>query len=138
MNVSGIFVDTNILVYAHDAQAGDRHARAKQRLAQLWSGESLPGISIQVLQEFYVNLVRKGVPDDAAQATVTDYLQWEVVDGDADLLVDGMALCRRWQLSLWDALIIAAARRSGANTVWSEDFNTGQDYGGVTVVNPLT
>jgi predicted nucleic acid-binding protein len=132
-----VFVDTNILVYAHDLDAGEKHERAKQRVTELWRSATSPTVSVQVLQELFVNLQRKGVPRDAARELVEDYLQWRVVENTGDLLLEGIAAMDRWSLTFWDALIVAAARKAGAKELWSEDLNVGQDYGGVKVVNPL-
>ena len=132
-----IFVDTNILVYAHDRDAADRHRTAKDRVADLWNRPMAPAISVQVLQELYVNLIRKDVSADDARQTVTDYCAWHVVDNDCALLMEGIGLRERWQTSFWDALILAAAKRAQAGVIWSEDFNTGQTYDGMVVVNPL-
>ena len=134
---SQIFVDTNILVYAHDRAAADKYRATSGKVAELWHLPIAPAISVQVLQELYVNLVRKGVPQAEARETIIDYRAWHVVDNDQTLLVDGIDLQGRWQSSFWDALILAAARRAKAGVIWSEDFSTTQDYDGITVVNPL-
>ena len=132
-----IFVDTNILIYAHDLDAQEKHKTAKSRIQSLWDQESPPSTSIQVLQEFYVNLVRKNVPSKIARETVMDYLAWDIVSNDEALLVEGMRLKERWDVSLWDALILAAAKFAKAHILWSEDFASGQEYEGIIVVNPL-
>lgn len=132
-----VFVDTNILVYAHDTDAGARHVVAKEKVKALWSAPIPPSVSVQVLQELYVNLVRKGASAKAAGELVSDYFQWEVIPNSGDLLSEVMAGVERWKISLWDSLIIAAAREAGAGLLWSEDLNEGQDYNGVVVVNPL-
>ena len=132
-----IFVDTNILVYAHDRDAEDKHQRAKERVAYLWHLPVAPAISVQVLQELYVNLVKKRVSENDARQTITDYSAWHVVDNDRALLMEGIELRERWQTSLWDALILVAAKRARAGVIWSEDFNTDQNYDGIVVVNPL-
>jgi predicted nucleic acid-binding protein len=137
MSDSHVFVDTNILVYAHDADAGPRHAAAKEKLKSLWSAPLHPSISVQVLQELYINLVRKGAQPKAARELVLDYFEWDVVPNSAALLQSAMAGAERWKISLWDALIVSAAREAGAGVLWSEDLNEGQDYDGVVVVNPL-
>lgn len=137
MSDSQVFVDTNILVYAHDSDAGIRHTLAKKKVALLWLRDIPPAISVQVLQELYVNLIRKGVEVAAARQTVADYSLWNVIDNDLALLTDAFDLSERWQSSLWDSLILAAAKRSYAQTIWSEDFNTGQAYDGIIVENPL-
>lgn len=134
---SQIFVDTNILVYAHDRDAADKHEKAKTLIAELWHRPLLPAISVQVLQELYVNLIRKQVPDTEASQTIVDYCAWQVIDNDATLLLEGIEIRERLQSSFWDGLILAAAKRANADTIWSEDFNTGQNYDGVVVVNPL-
>ena len=132
-----IFVDTNILVYAHDRDAGDKHQAAKSKVADLWNHPMTPAISVQVLQELYVNLIRKDVSADEARETITDYCAWYVVDNDAALLMEGIRLREKWHSSFWDALILAAAERAQAGVIWSEDFNTGQTYDGIKMVNPL-
>jgi len=110
---------------------------AKGRLEQLWEQPLAPSLSVQVLQEFFVNLVRKKVEPGLAREVVENYLAWQVIDNDRALFLQGFEEQERWQLSFWDALILAAARRSGARILWSEDFSTGQEYGGILVVNPL-
>jgi predicted nucleic acid-binding protein len=132
-----IFVDTNILVYAHDRTAGERHDRAKDLVRRLWDHVPRPSLSIQVLQELYVNLRRKGIAAMEARETVLDYLSWDVQQNDTELLQDAMQAADRWQLSFWDATVIAAARRARARVLWTEDLGDGQEYDGVRAVNPL-
>ena len=132
-----VFVDANILVYAHDRDAGRKHSQARDRVKALWQTETMPWVSVQVLQEFFVNLHRKGVPFAEARAAVQDYSKWRVVENSAALLDRGLAEMERWQLSFWDGLILAAARQAGVSTLWTEDFNDGQSYGGIRAVNPL-
>ena len=137
MSDSQVFVDTNILVYAHDLDAGAKHQIARDRVKELWKRPLPPAVSVQVLQESYVNLVRKGLAPNVVAATVTDYFRWHVVNNDPTLLVEGIAVSQRWKISLWDGLIVSAALRANAPHLWSEDLSAGQDYGGVVVVNPL-
>lgn len=137
MSDDQVFVDTNILVYAHDKDAGDKCRIAKEKLRSLWNRPLLPSISIQVLQEFYVNLIRKRVSASDAREAVMSYLEWDVVDNDRFLLLEGMRMKEKWSLSYWDALILAAANKARARELWSEDLNPGQHYDGVVVVNPL-
>jgi predicted nucleic acid-binding protein len=132
-----VFVDANILVYAHDRDAGVKHAQARQRVAELWQAETMPWVSVQVLQEFFVNLHRKGVPLATSRSAVQDYSKWRVVENTVALLNRGLSEMERWQLSFWDGLILAAARQAGVSTLWTEDLSEGQDYGGICVVNPL-
>lgn len=138
MSDETLFVDTNILVYAHDRDAGERHQRARTLVERLWTELKPPSVSVQVLQEFYVNLMKKSVSEKEASAAVHDYLNWYIVDNDRNLLTSGIEERLRYKLSLWDGLILAAARRAGANVIWTEDFNTGQDYDGILAVNPLS
>jgi len=136
MNASK-FLDTNILLYAHDLDAPKKRAVALKFVEQGWASLGDTGISVQVLQEMHVNLVRKGVAQSAATQIVRDYLAWPIVENTKDLLNAAVDEQARWQLSLWDALILAAARAAGATELLSEDFNHGQNYGGVQAVNPF-
>jgi predicted nucleic acid-binding protein len=137
MSDDQVFVDTNILVYAHNKDAGDKYRIAKEKVKSLWNRPLPPSISIQVLQEFYVNLIRKTVNATEARETVLSYLEWDVIDNDRLLLLDGMRMKEKWSLSCWDALILAAAKRAKARELWSEDLNPGRNYEGLVVVNPL-
>ena len=127
----------NVLVYAHDLNAGEKHARAKALIEGFWQRREIPCLSVQVLQELHVNLVRKGTQVADSAQIVSRYLSWRVLDSTRRLLRRALANQQRWQLSLWDSLIITAARSAGISKLWSEDLNEGQDYDGVLVVNPL-
>jgi predicted nucleic acid-binding protein len=133
-----IFVDTNILVYAHDRDAGEKHTIARSKVKELWEADDAPWISVQVLQEFFVNLCRLGTPLIEARETLTDYARWNVIPDTVDLCEEGITEMERWKISFWDALIVAAARKAGAATLWSEDLSPGQNYGGIRVINPLS
>lgn len=133
------FVDTNILMYAHDASAGGKHERAKAIVEELWRDRT-GALSTQVLQELAVNLRRKtGRPVDlkGTREIVADYLVWQVVVNGAESILETIDLQGRYQLSFWDALIIQAAQTSGAGVLYSEDLSAGQEFGSVRVVNPL-
>ena len=133
------FVDTNILMYAHDVSAGDKHERARALVEHLWHSRSA-AVSTQVLQELCVNLQRKAARPLSARATreiVADYLAWEVVVNDGVSILEALELQQRHRLSFWDALIVHAAERAGASVLYSEDLSDGQAYGSVRVVNPL-
>ena len=134
-----VFVDTNILVYAHDRAAGDKHLRAKALLEQLWRDRT-GVVSTQVLQEFYVNVrkkVRAPLSAEEAKQWVADYLHWNVVVNDGPAVVEAIELEARYEISFWDALIVHAANTAGVALLYSEDLNPGQRYGNVTVENPL-
>jgi predicted nucleic acid-binding protein len=132
-----VFIDTNVIVYAHDLDAGEKHATAKRLVAEMWRSKSLPWLSVQVLQELLVTLRRKGVAVSEVRETVDDYMRWRVVENGVGLLKAGMAEMERWQLSFWDGLILAAARSVGATTVYSEDLSQEQNYAGLRIVNPF-
>ena len=133
------FVDTNILMYAHDTAAGAKHQRAKALVEELW--EARAGVvSTQVLQELAVNLRRKAKKPLSAKATrevVSDYLAWQVVVNGGDSILEALDLEARYQISFWDALIVQAAHVSGAEILYSEDLSEGQRYGAVQVINPF-
>jgi predicted nucleic acid-binding protein len=133
------FVDTNILMYAHDSAAGERHARAKALVENLWQNRS-GVVSTQVLQELAVNLRRKAKRPLDARATrdvVSDYLAWQVVVNGGDSILEALELEARYQISFWDALVIQAAQTAGADVLYSEDLSDGQRYGSVKVENPF-
>ncbi len=133
------FVDTNILMYAHDATAGEKHRRAAALVEDLWRTRS-GVVSTQVLQELCINLRRKaGRPLDlkTTREIVTDYLSWEVVVNTGESILEALEIEKRHRLSFWDALVIQAAQRSGTATLYSEDLSNGQKYDSVRIVNPL-
>lgn len=132
-----VFIDTNILLYAASTDPNEvaKRERAREILA-------LPdwGLSIQVLQELYVNLIR---PNKVAMAhadalhLIRQLLRRPVVVTDQTLLLEAIRIRDRFQVSYWDAAIIAAARTLGASVLMSEDFNHGQDFDGVRVQDPF-
>jgi predicted nucleic acid-binding protein len=133
------FVDTNILMYAHDGSAGAKHKRAKALVENLWRDRS-GVVSTQVLQELCVNLRRKARRPLNLKATreiISDYLTWRVVVNNAESALEALDLEERYRISFWDALVIQAAQRAGAELIYSEDLSDGQEYGAVRVVNPF-
>ena len=134
-----VFVDTNILVYAHDAAAGAKHTLAKSLLSELWRGRNAV-ISTQVLQEFYVTVRKKvlNVEDGKlAKRWLNHYLTWATVVNDGASILRAIEIEQRYQLSFWDAMIVQAAKESGATVLYSEDLNHSQLLAGVRVHNPL-
>jgi predicted nucleic acid-binding protein len=133
------FVDTNILVYAHDRSAGMKHQRARLLLESLWdSGEGV--LSTQVLQELCINLRRKArhpLQFDEIRQLIRDYSSWEVVTNSPESVLQALDIEARYKTSFWDALILQAAGSSGASILYSEDLATGQSYGAIRVVNPV-
>lgn len=133
------FVDTNILMYAHDASTGAKHERAKALVEGLWRTRS-GVVSTQVLQELCVNLRRKaGRPLElkATRELVADYLSWQVVVNTGDSILEALDLEARYRISFWDALVVQAAQSAGTDVLYSEDLAAGQLFGTVRVVNPL-
>jgi predicted nucleic acid-binding protein len=133
------FVDTNILVYAHDRSTGVKHLRAQTLLQQLWDS-GLGVLSTQVLQELCINLRRKAgnpLPVEEVRLLIRDYSTWEVVTNTPESVLQALDIEMRYKTSFWDALILQAAERSGASILYSEDLATGQRYGSIQIVNPL-
>jgi predicted nucleic acid-binding protein len=132
------FIDTNLLVYAHDVSAGAKHDRARQLIQTLWRDRS-GVLSTQVLQELYVSLRKASRPLPAAEArqVVADYLRWEIVVNTEESVLEAVDIETRYRLSFWDALIVQAAVASGTERLYSEDLSHGQVYGTVRVVNPF-
>lgn len=131
------FVDTNILLCAGSKAPEDQFKRKVARI--LLNGPPI-ALSAQVLQEFYAVAVTKKrlqMNHDEALAVLESLAEYPVCPITHDLVIEAARLRQRWQISYWDAAIIAAANKMGCHTVYSEDLNTGQDYGGVTVVNPF-
>lgn len=139
MSATKAFVDTNILVYAHDRAAGEKHARARALVERLWN-DRCGVLSTQVLQEFYVNIRKKArVPVSAGDAKqwIADYLNWEVVVNDGSAVIEAIDLEERYRISFRDALILQAAGSAGADIVYSEHLSHGQQYASLLVQNPL-
>ena len=133
------FVDTNLLVYAHDRSETERRPIAQATLDDLWRTRT-GTVSTQVLSEFYVVATRKFDPPmtrQAARAIVGAYSAWPVVHVDAALILAASTLEERHTLSFWDALIIEAAARSGASRLLSEDLQTGRRIRNLTIENPF-
>jgi len=134
-----VFVDTNVLIYAHDASGSTKHTIAVDVLRQLWrsGGGSL---STQVLQEFYVNVTRKiprPLPRTVARTIVETYRAWPVEVIDPTAILKASEIEEQYQLSFWDSLIVVAARASGASMILTEDLNPGQRIAGMLIENPF-
>jgi len=134
------FVDTNILVYAHDVSAGAKHQRARTLVERLWDSR-LGVISTQVLQELCVSLQRKvkrPLATKEIRALIEDYRTWEVVVNTAESVLEGLDLAKKHKISFWDGLIVQAAEAAGASLLLSEDLSEGQRYGSARVLNPFS
>lgn len=132
------FVDTNILIYAHDRDAKRKHDAAKEALRKLWDERS--GIlSMQVLQEFYVNVTRKirtPLSKSLARTVISDYTPWCVETTPAELSA-AFRIEDESRIGFWDALIVASAAKGGAWRILSEDLASGQLIAGILIENPF-
>jgi predicted nucleic acid-binding protein len=137
--IGKVFVDTNILIYAHDLDAGQRNEISATILRELWKNET--GIlSVQVLQEFYVNVTRKiknPMPKPQARGIIESYLAWPVELIDTRTILAASEIEERHMLSFWDALIIASASNANADKILTEDLNHGQQIEGILIENPF-
>jgi len=132
------FVDTNILIYAHDVDAGAKHQVAKTVLRELWSQRS-GVLSMQVLREFYVNVTRKiasPLSKDVARLVVNSYSVWCIETTPAEITT-AFRIEDESRIGFWDALIVAAAVKCGALRILSEDLNAKQVVTGVRIENPF-
>ena len=132
------FADTNVLLYSVSTVPEEAD---KTRKAQALLANRDIGLSLQVLQEFYVQATRASraepLTHDEAMGFIRAWRRFPTQELTLAVMDDALALKARFQVSYWDAAIIAAARASGCTEVLSEDLNDGQDYGGVRVVNPF-
>lgn len=139
MSADSVFVDTNVLVYAHDTEAGERHRRAADIISELWNARN--GIlSVQVLQEFYVNATRKipiPLPAATAREVVRNYTLWQTEWIAPEDVPRASEIEEQNKISFWDALIVTAAIKGGAARILSEDLNPGQVIAGIPIDNPF-
>lgn len=133
------FVDTNVLIYAHDVDAGRKREIAQDLLRTLWV-ERAGVLSTQVLQEFYVNAtrkIRKPLSKPEARSVVDTYAPWCAAGITSGDIIAAFQIEDQARIGFWDALIIAVAARSGARRVVSEDLSAGQSIAGITIHNPF-
>ncbi len=132
------FVDTNVLLYALSSDPGER-AKAERANETLRARDL--ALSVEVLQEFYVQATRRKVTGrlshDQAVRMVESLLRFPVQELTTEIMLAAFASCQRFRISYWDAAIIEAARALGCRVVLSEDLVDGRDYDGVLVENPL-
>jgi len=132
------FIDTNVLIYAHDIDAGAKHQVAKAVLQKLWN-EKTGLLSAQVLQEFYVNVTRKiltPLSKDLARRVVNSYSIWCMETTPTEIL-SAFRIEDESGIGFWDALIVSAASKSDARRILSEDLNAGQRVAGILIENPF-
>jgi predicted nucleic acid-binding protein len=137
--IDKVFVDTNILIYAHDFDAGVRQQRAADCLRELWDTQA-GRLSTQVLQEFYVNVTQKikhPLSKSSAREVIRNYTPWVQSLITPGTVVRASEISEVWRLSFWDSMILAAAEQNQATRLFSEDLSNGEVIAGVKIVNPL-
>jgi predicted nucleic acid-binding protein len=134
-----VFVDSNVLVYAHDGDAGVKQQQAASLLKELW--ESGCGrLSTQVLQEFYTNVtqkIKRPLARSVAREVIRNYGIWVEYFITPSTVVRASEISETWMLSFWDSMILAAAEQNSAEELLTEDLNHGQVIAGIQVVNPF-
>jgi predicted nucleic acid-binding protein len=134
-----VFLDTNILIYAHDISAGQKHELAKKIVLDLWeSGHGI--LSTQVLQEFFYASTKKilhPLKPQIAKEIVNDLLKWDVVVNNGESILKAIDIYTRYQYLFWDSMIIQAAVKGNAALLLSEDLIDGQMINGVRIKNPF-
>jgi len=131
------FVDTNILIYAHDGGAGAKHEAANELVGRL-DQDSSGALSTQILSEFYDIATRKlGRPKEQLAEIIKDFGGWTIHRPALADLLGASRLHQRHNISWWDALVLQSAQALGCETLWTEDLAHGQRYGPVTVRNPF-
>lgn len=133
------FVDTNILIYAYDRDAENKHDIAATLLRDLWRTKN-GIISTQVLQEFYVNVtakIPKPLTPTTARSVICIYTAWQIEINTPETILLASEIQERNRLSFWDAMIVAAACQSDAKKILTEDLNHGQIVEGVCIENPF-
>ncbi len=132
------FVDTNVLLYAISTHPSES-TKAQIARGLLDAGDIC--VSTQVLQEFYVQATRASRPDAVshaqAAALVEAFTRFFVQNVTVPIVLAAIETMQRFDASYWDAAIIESARESGCAELLSEDLSHGQDYNGVTVMNPF-
>jgi len=132
------FVDTNILLYAVSRAPAEE---AKSRIARGLLERTDLALSVQVLQEFYVQATRatkqERISHPQAVALIEAWMRFPVQEMTAAVLLAALSARERFQMSYWDAAILESARTLGCREVYSEDLSAGRSYGGIRVVNPF-
>ena len=132
------FVDTNVLLYAISRDPDERTKAA--RANELLSSRDL-GLSVQVLQEFYIQATRETradrLPHEQAAALIDSFRRFPVQETTLGVMLAAISTRQRFGISYWDAAILEAARTLGCEVVLSEDLSDGRDYAGIRVENPF-
>ena len=134
-----VFLDTNILVYAHDLDAGMKHTVAVQIVKDMWE-KRLGALSTQVLQEFYVTITKKiGSPVSLFEAReiIRTYASWGIRENTSTSVIRASEIEDKYYISFWDALIVVAAYEAKVDKILSEDLSSGQIIEGILIENPF-
>ena len=134
-----VFVDTNVLVYRHDAGSPAKRSRADAWYTLLWQQRS-GRLSIQVLQELYATLtgrLKPGVAVPKAQQIVRVLAVWQPISIDVPVIERAWRIQERYLLSWWDSLIVAAAQAGNCRVLLTEDLQHGQLFGSMQVIDPF-
>ena len=134
-----VFLDTNILIYAHDIDAGEKHEISLEIVKNLW--ETKTGVlSNQVLQEFYINVTKK-IPRRLTPLETRDiirsYVCWNIKEITPMSIIRASEIEEKNSISFWDALVVVAAYEAGVIKILTEDMNSGQLIEGVLIENPF-
>ena len=139
MKEGKVFIDTNLIVYAYDSSAGEKHLRAVEIMKEIWNaGHGI--VSTQVLQEFFVTVTRKiNKPMDigAAKEIIRDLMKLKTVTVDREIILKAIDIHKEHKYSFWDSAIIAAAIEGGAMTLFSEDLSDKHKIRDIVINNPF-
>jgi predicted nucleic acid-binding protein len=135
-----VFLDTNILVYAHDLDAGMKHAVAVEIVKDMW--EKRTGVlSTQILQEFYISVTRKiknPISPFEAREIIKTYACWEIRENTSISVIRASEIEEKHRISFWDALVVVAAYEGKVDKILTEDLNSGQLIEGILIENPFS
>jgi predicted nucleic acid-binding protein len=134
--MSAEFVDTNILVYAHDTSAGKKHQISRDLIVRLFE-EGTGALSVQILAEFYVVSRKVPLSPEKAEQIIVDLGSWKVHSPTHSDLITASVLHRRNQIAWWDSIVITSAQQLGCSVLWTEDLSDGQRFGSLTIRNPF-
>lgn len=134
-----VFLDTNILIYAHDLDAGIKHNIALQIVKDLWENKN-GVLSTQILQEFYINVTKK-IPSPIspleAREIIRAYLNWDIKENHPMSIIRASEIEEKYCISFWHALVVLAAYEAKVDKILTEDLNAGQIIEGILIENPF-
>ncbi len=133
------FIDSNIIVYAHDHSEKKKYNISKKLILNGIMDENIV-ISTQVLSEFFVTVtkkIKKKLPVKTARKEINLLKSLQIIEIDIDLILLAIDISQKYKLSYWDSLIISAAKRSGATVIYTEDMNPGQIIESIKIINPF-